>query len=80
MRILEDRNYLIWVVEAMDRMGGFARQLGQAALLADKENLRKLVLAFPEYFFQHKAIRLVYERNNNLLEGQRQTGEGRGIR
>lgn len=71
MRILTDRNYLIRVVEGMDRMGGFARQLGQAALLADPPNLRKLVMAFPEYFIEGHGLRLVYERNDNLSQGQR---------
>lgn len=80
MRVLTDRTALIQAVDAMDKQGGFAVALGKAALLADQENLKTLVQAFPRYFYQHKAIRLVYERNDNLLEGQRQTGEGRGIR
>lgn len=68
MRILTDRNYLIQVVERMDRLGGFARQLGQAALLADPPNLRKLVMAFPEYFIEGHGLRLIYERNDHIPE------------
>lgn len=68
MRILTDRNYLIQVVERMDRLGGFARQLGQAALLADPPNLRKLVMAFPEYFIEGHGLRLIYERNDHISE------------
>ena len=69
MRILTDRNYLIWVVEKLDKMGGFARQLGKAALLADQANLRKLVLAFPEYFIEGHGLRLIYGRNDHISEG-----------
>ncbi len=69
MRILTDRNYLIWVVERLDKMGGFARQLGKAALLADQDNLRKLVSAFPEYFIEGHGLRLIYGRNDHISEG-----------
>lgn len=81
MRILTDRNYLIRVVEGMDRMGGFARQLGQAALLADPPNLRKLVMAFPEYFIEGHGLRLIKnERYDHILEGQRNdSGESRTL-
>lgn len=80
MRVLTDRTALIQAVDAMDKEGGFALALGKAALLADQENLKTLVQAFPKYFYQQKAIRLVYERNDNISQGQRQTGKGRGIR
>jgi hypothetical protein len=71
MRILTDRNYLIRVVENMDKMGDFARQLGKAALLADPDNLKTLVLAFPKYFIEGHGLRLVYERNDHISEGLR---------
>lgn len=82
MRILTDRTALIQAVDRMDRMGGFARQLGQAALLADQENLRKLVMAFPEYFIEGHGLRLIKnERYDHILEGQRhQRGESGDIR
>ena len=81
MRILTDRTALIQAVDRMDRMGGFARQLGKAALLADQDNLRKLVMTFPKLFIEGHGLRLVYERNDNLSEGQRhQRGESGDIR
>ena len=42
------RNELIKMVDRLDRQGGFARALGQACLLADQENLARLLQAFPE--------------------------------
>lgn len=42
------RNELIKMVDRLDRQGGFARALGQACLLADQENLNRLIQAFPE--------------------------------
>ena len=81
MRILTDRTALIQAVERMDRMGGFARQLGKAALLADQDNLKKLVSTFPKLFIEGHGLRLVYERNDNLSQGQRHNGgEGGDIR
>jgi hypothetical protein len=68
MRILTDRTALIQSVDRMDRLGGFARQLGKAALLADQDNLRRLVNAFPHLFIEGHGLRLVYERNNHLSE------------
>lgn len=68
MRILTDRTALIQAVDRMDRQGGFARQLGRAALLADQDNLRRLVNAFPNLFIEGHGLRLVYERNNHLSE------------
>ena len=72
MRILTDRTALIQAVERMDKNGGFAGQLGKAALLADQDNLRKLVSAFPELFIEGHGLRLVYERRNHISEGFRQ--------
>lgn len=71
MRILTDRTALIQAVDKMDRKGGFALALGKAALLADQDNLKKLVSTFPELFIEGHGLRLVYERNDNLFEGQR---------
>lgn len=71
MRILTDRTALIQAVDRMDRLGGFARQLGQAALLADQDNLRRLVTTFPDLFIEGHGLRLVYERNHYLSEGLR---------
>jgi hypothetical protein len=81
MRILTDRTELIRVVDKLDREGGFARQLGKAALLADQNNLRKLVSAFPKLFIESHGLRLIQnERNDHILEGQRhQRGESRDI-
>jgi len=45
-----NRNQLIQMVERLDREGGFARSLGQACLLADEDNLNKLLKTFPEIF------------------------------
>lgn len=45
-----NRNQLIEMVEKLDREGGFAQALGQACLLADDENLAKLLNTFPEIF------------------------------
>jgi len=69
MRILTDRTALIQAVDKMDKKGGFARQLGKAALLADQDNLKKLVSAFPEHFIEGHGLRLVYERNDHLSKG-----------
>lgn len=41
------RNELIRMVDRLDREGGFARALGQACLLADEDNLNRLIQAFP---------------------------------
>ena len=71
MRILTDRTVLIQAVDRMDRIGGFARQLGKAALLADQDNLKKLVSTFPELFIEGHGLRLVYERYDNIPKGQR---------
>lgn len=61
MRALYDRNYLIQCVERMADKGGFAVSLGQAALLADQENLKKLITAFPQFFIEGQAyLRVVH--------------------
>jgi hypothetical protein len=45
----------------MSDKGGFAVSLGQAALLADQDNLKKLITAFPQFFIEGQAyIRLVH--------------------
>jgi len=49
------RDRLIGLVGQMDSMGGFAGKIGEAALLADKDNLQRLMDAFPEYFIEQKA-------------------------
>ena len=50
------RNELIRMVDRLDREGGFARALGQACLLADEDNLSRLIQAFPDLL---GSIRLV---------------------
>lgn len=71
MRVLTDRTALIRAVDKLENKGGFAVSLGKAALLADQENLRKLVFTFPEYFIEGHGLRLVYERNNHISDGLR---------
>jgi len=63
MRVLTDRNYLIQRVNQMENMGGFAVSLGKAALLADQDNLRKLANAFPEFFIEGQALRIVWTQS-----------------
>lgn len=48
------RNELIRLVDSLDREGGFAKAIGQSALLADPDNLRKLIQTFPEIFLKPK--------------------------
>ena len=69
MRVLTDRTALIKAVDNLENKGGFAVSLGKAALLADQDNLKKLVSAFPEYFIEGHGLRLVYERNDHLSQG-----------
>lgn len=45
-----DRNLLIQIVNRLERQGDFAYSIGKSALLADPKNLKRLMLAFPEYF------------------------------
>jgi hypothetical protein len=60
MRVLEDRNHLVEVVEGLANQGDFAVSLGKAALMADPENLKTLAYAFPSYFTKKKAITLIW--------------------
>ncbi len=69
MRVLTDRTALIRAVDNLENKGGFAVSLGKAALLADQDNLRKLVSAFPEYFIEGHGLRLIYGRNDHISEG-----------
>jgi len=66
MRVLTDRTALIRAVDKLENKGGFAVSLGKAALLADQENLHKLVFTFPELFIEGHGLRLIYERNDNI--------------
>jgi len=50
------RNRLIQAVERMEKLGGFAGRIGQAALLADEDNLEALVNAFPHLFIEGQAL------------------------
>ena len=59
MRILTDRTALLQAVDRLDAKGGFANALGKAALLADNENLKRLINAFPEFFEGQASLRLV---------------------
>ena len=72
MRLLKDRTALIQAIDKLRNKGGFAVELGKAALLADQNNLKKLVDAFPEFFTETEAkLRIIYGgRYNHLLEGQ----------
>lgn len=45
------------MVEKLDREGGFARSLGQACLLADEDNLEKLLKTFPEIFDRVRPVK-----------------------
>jgi hypothetical protein len=59
MRILTDRTALLQAVDRLEARGGFADALGKAALLADNENLKRLINAFPEFFEGQASLRLV---------------------
>jgi len=59
MRILTDRTTLLQAVDRLELKGGFANALGKAALLADNENLKRLVNAFPELFEGQATLRLI---------------------
>jgi hypothetical protein len=59
LRILTDRTALLQAVDRLDARGGFADALGKAALLADNENLKRLINAFPEFFEGQASLRLV---------------------
>ena len=63
---------MIQAVDRLSNQGGFAVKLGELALLADQNNLKRLVDAFPDHFIPNRTLRIVHvERNNNLLEGHR---------
>jgi len=59
LRILTDRTALLQAVDRLESKGGFADALGKAALLADNENLKRLINAFPEFFEGQASFRLV---------------------
>jgi hypothetical protein len=59
MRILTDRTTLLQAVDRLEAKGGFANALGKAALLADNENLKRLINAFPELFETKVSLRLI---------------------
>jgi hypothetical protein len=59
LRILTDRTALLQAVDRLEAKGGFANALGKAALLADNENLKRLINAFPEFFEGQASLRLV---------------------
>lgn len=43
-----------WTIEAMCRRGGsFVQALGEAASRADKDNLQRIINAFPEYWEEY---------------------------
>lgn len=45
------------VIEAMMRFGGsFVSALGQAAMYADPENLRRMKRTWPEYWERYEAM------------------------
>jgi hypothetical protein len=50
VEVLYSRDALIKCVERLVDKGSFAVKIGEAALLADKDNLRILVNAFPDLF------------------------------
>lgn len=53
------RNEMIRAVDRLDREGGFARALGQALLLADDDNRKKLLETFPQILQEKVRLRLV---------------------
>ena len=59
MRILTDRTTLLQTVDRLEVKGGFANALGKAALLADNDNLKRIVNAFPELFEGQASLRLI---------------------
>lgn len=52
------RDEKIQLVERLARLGGFAESLGKAMLLADEQNLEKLVVTFPEYFGKLQVLKI----------------------
>ena len=50
LEALHSRDALIKCVERLADKGSFAVTIGKAALLADPDNLKIIVTAFPHYF------------------------------
>ncbi len=51
------RNEKIFLVERLEREGGFAKAIGQALLLADDKNEAKILRTFPELFYKLRVIK-----------------------
>lgn len=50
---------MIRLVERLDREGGFARAIGQALLLADDDNKKKLMDTFSEILEEKVRLKLI---------------------
>ena len=50
LEVLHSRDALIKCVERLADKGSFAVTIGKAALIADPDNLKTLVTAFPQHF------------------------------
>jgi hypothetical protein len=50
LEVLHSRDALISAVERLADKGSFAVTIGKAALIADPDNLKTLVTAFPQHF------------------------------
>lgn len=50
LEVLHSRDALIKAVERLADKGSFAVKIGEAAILADPDNLKILVTAFPQHF------------------------------
>ena len=59
MRLLTDKTALIQAIDRLHNKGGFAVKLGELALLADQNNLRRIIEAFPEHFKQEARLRII---------------------
>jgi hypothetical protein len=53
------RDEKIRIVERLDREGGFAKAIGQAWLLADPENEKKLLATFPHILEEKVRLRVI---------------------
>ena len=51
------RNEMVYLVDRLDREGGFAKAIGQALLLADDKNKEKILRTFPELFYKLRVIK-----------------------
>lgn len=50
-----DHDYVLDIAQNMKQHGGsFVQALGECLIRADNENIRKLFLAFPNYFFEYR--------------------------